>query len=109
MFLPREVIVSTNAWLGLAPLPDVPLTFYLARSTSILYALHGVVLLQASTDVVRYRPLIVLIGVSNVAFGAVLLGIGATSGMPWWWTMVEGPFVMAAGVAILVLLRHVPR
>jgi len=107
VFLPRGMVVSTNAWLALAPLPNLPLTFYLARSTSLLYAAHGAILLLASTDLVRYRPLIALLGASNLVIGSALLGIDVTSGMPWWWTLAEGPSVIASGVAILVLIRHI--
>jgi hypothetical protein len=101
-------MVTTNAALGLEPLTESPLTFYLARSTSILYALHGVVLLLASTDLVRYRPLVAALGASNLVFGSIMLGIDVTSGMPWWWTVVEGPTIILAGAALIVLLRHVP-
>jgi hypothetical protein len=108
VFMPRESMIATNAALGLDPLPALPLTFYLARSTSILYALHGVVLLLASSDLVRYRPLISLLGSSNLVFGTIMLGIDITSNMPWWWTMAEGPLIIAAGVALIVLVRRVP-
>jgi len=100
-------MVSTNAWLGLAPLADTPLTFYLARSTSALYALHGTILLLASTDPPRYRTLIQVLGGGNVAFGAALLGIDTSAGMPSWWTFGEGPFVFVVGVLLLVLSRQV--
>jgi hypothetical protein len=109
VFLPRETMQSLNAQLGLAPLPDVPIVYYLARSTSALYALRGTMYFLAAADPVRYRPLIVFIGVTNIAFGIALAGIGATAGIPMWWTGVEGPFVVVTGVVLLVLVRFVPQ
>jgi hypothetical protein len=109
VLLPRETMVSTNAALGLAPLPDVPIVYYLARSTSALYALRGVSYFLAASDPIRFRPLIVLIGVTNVVFGIALAGISASAGMPLWWTTTEGPVVIATGVMVLVLVRRVPR
>jgi hypothetical protein len=101
--LPRETMVATNAWLGLDPLAETPLTFYLARSASALYAVHGAILLLASTDPVRYRTLVLLLGALNIAFGAALLGIDRTAGMPDWWTAAEGPGVFVIGVVLVVL------
>ena len=109
VFLPRDVMVATNAWLGLAPLPDVPLVDYLARSTSALYALHGAVLLLASTDPVRYRALIVLLGATTLAFGLALIGIDWNAGMPRWWTWAEGPAVAIIGAVLLALGARLPR
>jgi hypothetical protein len=106
VFLPREVMVETNAWLGLSPLADTPLTSYLARSTSALYAVHGAILFLASTDPVRYRTLILVLGASNLAFGAALIGIDQSAGMPGFWTMAEGPFVFLIGVVLVVLARR---
>jgi hypothetical protein len=109
VLLPRETMMSTNASLGLAPLPDVPIVYYLARSTSALYVLRGTSYFLAASDVVRYRGLIVLIGVTNIAFGMAMAGIGTTAGMPLWWTAAEGPFVILTGIVVLILVRAVPR
>jgi hypothetical protein len=109
VFMPADAMAATNAWLGLDPLPDSPITYYLARSTSAHYALRGALVWLASTDVVRYRPLIVLIGVTNLLFGVILFWIDLTAGMPWWWTVTEGPAVVTAGIVPLVLVRYVPR
>jgi hypothetical protein len=101
-------MVRSNAWLGLAPLAETPLTFYLARSTSALYALHGAILLLAASDPPRYRSLILLLGASNLVFGAVLLGIDLEAGMPAWWTAAEGPGVVLIGAALVLLARRLP-
>jgi hypothetical protein len=109
VLLPREVMASTNDWLGLAPLPDAPIVYYLARSTSALYALRGVIYFLAASDPVRYRSLIVLLAVTNVIYGVTLAFIGSTAGMPLWWTGVESPFVIITGLVLLVLVRSLPR
>lgn len=109
MLLPREAMVATNLWLGLEPLVETPLALYLARSTSGLYALRGLSYFVAASDPVRYRPFIVFIGATNVAFGLALGVIGVTAGMPRWWTALESPVVIGTGILILVLVRWVPR
>jgi hypothetical protein len=107
--LPRDVMAATNEWLGLAPLPDVPIVYYLARSVAALYAMRGAMYFLAASDPVRYRPLIVLIAVTNIGFGMAMAGIGTTAGMPLWWTGVESPFIAITGVVLLVLVREVPK
>jgi hypothetical protein len=109
MLLPRETMVATNLRLGLEPLVETPLVLYLARTTSALYALRGLSYFVAASDPVRYRPFIVFIGATNVAFGVALGAIGVTAGMPAWWTALESPFVIGTGILLLVLVRWVPR
>ena len=109
MLLPRETMVATNLWLGLEPLVETPLLLYLARSTSALYALRGLSYFIVASDPVRYRPFVIFIGVTNVAFGVALGVIGVTAGMPRWWTALESPFVIGTGILVLVLARWVPR
>lgn len=109
IFLPPGTMAAINDRLGLAPLPDVPLTYYLARSGSAHYALRGILFWLASMDLVRYRTLIVMLAASNVVFGALMLGIDLTSGMPGWWTAVEGPFIVFVGLALLALASRIPK
>ena len=87
-------------WLGLGPLPAGPIVEYLARTLSALYAMHGAVLVALSMNVDRYRPLIRLVGRLHVIGGAVFLAIDIAAGMPWWWTLNEGPPIAAGGYLI---------
>ncbi len=98
-------MVTLNDQLGLAGFPDQPLSWYLARSLSLMYFAHGVIVLSLSTDVHRYWPLIRLLGYLNLTLGIVLIGIDIVTSMPVWWTVGEGPSVIFGGVALLVLVR----
>lgn len=102
-FCPNDVVLRINQVVGLSPLPDAPLVSYLIRSTSVLYALHGGLMLGLASDVVRYRPLIRLLGFLAVGHGIVIFGIDQAIGMPVWWTWMEGPVFAACGVAMLTL------
>ena len=94
---------SIHRQLGMGALPAPPLTDYLARSTSFLYAIHGALLLLISTDVRRYRPLVLLFGWSDVLFGATMLWFDLRLGMPLWWSLAEGPGLVAIGVVVVWL------
>jgi len=104
VFVPRAWMVWCHETLpGLGAFPDAPVTEYLARSTSLFYALWGGVLWWLSLDVRRYGRLISVVGVGATACGMILLSIDMRAAMPWWWTVGEGPFVVAMGIAILLL------
>jgi hypothetical protein len=71
-----------------------------------LYALHGVMLVGLSLDVPRYRPLVVLAGVSNGLFGAACVAVDLAVGMPLWWVVLEGPVIVGVAVLTVVLARR---
>lgn len=105
VFLPTDRMAAVHSALGLGEFPATPLVDYLTRTVSALYAFHGAVLWVASFDVERSAPLIRLLGWGNIAFGGLLTGIQLHAGLPGWWIASEGPWVVASGVALLVLLR----
>jgi hypothetical protein len=80
---------------------------YLTRSVSALYALHGALLIFLSLDVRRYLPLVRFLGAASIVMGVLLLGLDLAVGMPVFWTVAEGPPVVALGLVILVSVRRV--
>jgi hypothetical protein len=87
-----------DRYLGLGPLPPGPIVEYLARTLSAVYAVHGAVLVGLSLNVERYRPLIAFVGLLHVLAGITFLGIDVSAGMPWFWTVSEGPPVAIGGI-----------
>ena len=73
IFLPVSWMAKTHEWLGLGEFPDVAITAYLARSTSMLYAAHGALMLIASFDLKRYWPLVPVFGWLHVIMGLTIL------------------------------------
>jgi hypothetical protein len=96
-------------WLGLGPLPDVPITRYLARSLSLVYALHGAVLFTITARWVQYRSMVAVLAWLHIAFGFGLLGADLDAGVPWWWATAEGPGLVAFGCLKLYLYRRASR
>jgi len=109
VFLPVEWMARTHAWLGLGEYPDVPLTDYLTRSLSAMYAIHAGMLLVVATDVRRYRAIVVYFGWLLIGCGVLFVGIDLHAGMPHWWTWAEGPPVFVSGIAVLYLVGKIPR
>lgn len=105
VFMPRAAMEYIHQAMGLGPLPQGPVFEYLARSISALYALHGAFVLLLSSDVRRFQTIIRFFGIAYIVLGLILLGIDLHVGLPWIWTLVEGPTVMAIGATILALQR----
>jgi hypothetical protein len=86
-------------------LPAVPIVGYLARTASLQYGLHGILLWAISFDVARYAPLVPLLGTLKLVQALAIAIVDATGGMPLWWTIVEPVCLALAGAALLVAWR----
>lgn len=106
--MPRALIESVALRLGFVPFPPGPLPEYLARSTSLLYALHGALLLYIAGDVVRYWSLIRGLGVLAAIHGVLTLAIDFELGMPGWWCVAEGPTFAVTGLLLVALTNRGP-
>jgi hypothetical protein len=107
--MPFRWMEEIHQRLGLGQLPSDVIVHYLTRSASALYAFHGALVLFISLDVQRYRALILFLGWLGVVFGVTMLVLDAAIGMPLAWTLSEGPFVIAFGIAIVWLAAKVRR
>jgi hypothetical protein len=109
MVMPFAWLQGANDALGLAPLADTPLTQYLTRSLSAVYALFGVMTIYIGLDVRRYRRLIVVVGWLTGLLGLALIVIDFAVGMPPSWSWGEGPpTVVGAGFMVWLAKRTRP-
>lgn len=106
MVMPTAWMVATNDWLGLGPFPHAPLTQYLTRSLSAVYALLGVLVLYVARHVDRYLDLVQLMGWVTMALGLFLTGLDFAVGMPAAWSWGEGPPTVVVGAAFVWLARQ---
>lgn len=98
-FMPFAWMEAIHRWLGMGELPDAPIVHYLSRSVSLLYAAHGAVVVYVSFDVRRYLPALRILAAILGFCGISMTAIDFWSGMPSYWTVAEGPFLLlAAGV-----------
>ena len=108
VFLPVAWMQATHERIGIGALPLAPVVDHLSRALALLYGFHGVLLLLLATNVRRFRPIIRFVGWMEVIFGLAMVGIDLSAGMPFAWTLLEGPPVTVMGVALLALLRWLP-
>ena len=105
VIMPMSWMVATHRWIGLSEMPTDPVVEYLARSLSSFHVFLGALCLVLASDMERYLPLIRRLGVGFFIMGLVFTGICLTSGMPWWWSALEGPHEVLVGAGILYLTR----
>jgi len=109
VFMPVSWMGWCHERLGLGPLPEGPVVEYLARSVSAFYALFGAMLWIVGGDVRRYGPTIACLAWFMIVFGVVITGVDVSLDLPVWWTVLEGPPLVALGGAMLVLQARVRR
>ena len=107
IFLPETSMASAHESLGLGEFPAAPLSNYLTRSLSAMYAFHGGLLFVLSLNVRRFKPVVTYVGWATAALGVILLGIDLHAPMPAWWVFAEGPWVIAIGLVIAGLARRI--
>jgi hypothetical protein len=108
IFLPVDWMIATHEWLGLGVFPRSPLVDYLTRSIAALYGFHGCLLLIIASDPIKYRALVWYAAVMNIGFGIILFVVDLHAGMPMFWTMAEGPPIMALGIVVAILNSRQP-
>jgi hypothetical protein len=104
---PHAWMQDIHAWLGLGELPDTPVVWYLARSTSAFYAVLGGLFWTVSFDLRRHKLVLTYLGAAVTVFGLALFVIDWSEGLPLFWTFWEGPLVTALGLSVSYLSRRI--
>jgi hypothetical protein len=104
--MPRSWMEISHAWLGLGEMPAVPVLMFMIRQASYTYGIHGISLFVLASNVERFRPLIILNGIAFLLAGPVFFLIDYTSGLPWWWAVVDSLSCLFFGAALLWLSRE---
>jgi len=104
--MPRSWMEVSHAWLGLGEMPDGPIIMFMIRQASYVYGMHGISLWVMASNVERFRPLVILNGVSFVLAAPVFFMIDYMAGMPLWWTVADTLGCGFFGAALLLLSRR---
>lgn len=103
IFFPVSWMEHLHGLLGLGEMPVTPITIYLARSTSLMYAVHGAVTVFVGLKVERLWPMVWLLGFLHLLIGITMIGVDFSAEMPWYWTAGEGGPVAGLGGLLLFL------
>jgi len=105
--MPFAWMKDVHRTLGMGDLPEAPITGYLTRSLSAMYAMHGALVFFLSLDVRRYLPVVKFLAVLGVFFGCGMLVLDIVVGMPPRWIAGEGPFIIVLGGVMFWLAGRV--
>ncbi|HKP73596.1 MAG TPA: hypothetical protein VJT82_11700 [Pyrinomonadaceae bacterium] len=103
VLMPRSWMEAAHAWLGLGEMPRGAVLMFMIRQASYVYGMHGILLWILSTDVARYRTLIIFTAISFLLAAPVFLVIDHTAGMPLYWTLSDAGACGFLGAALLWL------
>lgn len=103
--MPRSWMDVSHAWLGLGDMPRGPIIMFMIRQASYAYGMHGISLWVLASNVARFRPLVLLNGISFLLAAPVFFLIDHTSGMPLWWTVADALGCGFFGASLLLLNR----
>ncbi|MBN2269232.1 MAG: hypothetical protein JXN61_01375 [Sedimentisphaerales bacterium] len=110
VFCPFSWMVRINGWLGMGQeLIYTPVTNYLIRTLSGMYAIIGGLFIFVSFDLPRYRDIIRFLGTIAIAAGVGVTILDAILRLPLAWTALEGPMTIALGAIILYLSKPARR
>lgn len=101
--MPRSWMEISHEWLGMGVMPEGPLVMFMIRQASYAYGMHGISMFVIASDVARFRPLVILNGISFLLAAPVFFLIDYTSGVPFWWTINDTLTCAFLGVAFLAL------
>jgi hypothetical protein len=106
VIMPRSSMEVSHSWLGLGVMPSSSVLMFMIREASYTYGMHGVTLWILASDPDRFRPIILLNGISFLLAGGVFFIIDHTSGMPLWWVVGDSLSCATFGAAVLWLMRR---
>ncbi|MGO9115376.1 MAG: hypothetical protein ACLP9L_39695 [Thermoguttaceae bacterium] len=105
--MPLAWMQEVHRCLEIGELPEGPIIGYLTRSLSLMYAMHGAILLFLSLDVRRFLPIVKFVAVVTILFSAWMIGLDVVVGMPPFWIISEGPCLFALYCVVLWLTGRV--
>lgn len=106
MLMPTDWMAAANDALGLEPFHRSPLTEYLTRSLSAVYALFGALALFVAREPRPYLGLVAFAGKLTVLLGVFFTALDFWAGLPPAWSWGEGPPTIGLGFLMLWLARR---
>lgn len=105
VIMPVSWMQTSHTWLGLGEMATGPVTIFMIRQASYVYGMHGISLFVLSTNVEKFRALILLNGISFLLAMPVFFIIDHTSGLPLWWSLGDSLACGFFGAMLLWLNR----
>lgn len=106
--MPRSWMEISHQWLGMGEMAGGGLLMFMIRQASYTYGMHGISLVVIASDVVRFRKLVILNGIAYLLAGPLFFWIDYSTGMPWFWTVIDSFGCGSMGAVLLLLNWRAP-
>lgn len=107
--MPFHWMDAISGWLTGWGMPNTPVINYLARGLSLMYVFFGVMVFRLSFSPSRHLEILKFLGQAGVIFGIAMTALDPAIGLPWQWTLAEGPATILINLLLLYLVRRVWR
>jgi hypothetical protein len=108
VIMPRSWMEISHRWLGMGEMVGGGLIMFMIRQASYTYGMHGISLVVIASDVDRFRKLVILNGIAYLVAGPLYFWIDYSTGMPWFWTLIDSLGSAFFGAALLGLTLIAP-
>ena len=110
-FIPFVMPVSWMKWvheqvLGMGQFPEAPITVYLARSTSALCGMYGLLGLLMERNIIKYERLIYFHGRTLLVVCIIGVTLAWECGLPMAWVIIDGIGGVTLGLVTIYLHRQ---
>jgi hypothetical protein len=102
--MPRASMAEGQTMLGFPEMPTGPVFDSVMRQVSFSYGLHGIGMWFIGSDVVRYRPLVILSAIGYLLAAPVFFVIDLGNNMPWSWIAGMSGSCLLVGIVLTGLL-----
>ena len=92
--------------LGMGEFPEAPITVYLARSTSALCGMYGLLGLLMARNIQKYDQLIYLHGRTLLVVCVIGVTLAWECGLPMAWVIIDGIGGVTLGLVTIYLHRQ---
>ncbi len=100
---PLNAMVVHDRILGMGQFPEDPITVYLARSTSALCGMYGLLGLLMARNIQKYEGLIYLHGRTLLVVCMIGVYLAWECGLPLAWVIIDGIGGAALGIVTIYL------
>ena len=102
--MPYDQMKAMYEWLGRGEMPPGPVFQSVMRQVSFTYGLHGIAMFLIASDVVRYRPFVLLTAAGYLIAGPTFIAIDSIAGMPALYIAGNGGSCLLVGGVLTALL-----
>ena len=109
VIMPYDMMAKVHQQIGLGHFPQLPILDYLARSVSLFYIMHGIIVLYISFNLLRYLQFLKLLCYLGLGFGMALFIIDINAPMPANWAFGEGPIIILLNLLVYILVLRIQK